>query len=137
MSFCQLGAIGKLFRPDILPAYASFIHIFWNKKPLDWLQVCNSSLKQSCYWELRSYILIIVNSLDNFILLPIIKFWLDPKRFRRKKFLFLLPYNSYIFQRDFLSTTYCSPETSNLKCNKRLKTRLLQVKPSLFQHIGR
>jgi len=38
LSFCVLGAIGKLFRARTLPSYASFIHIFWNRKPLDWLQ---------------------------------------------------------------------------------------------------
>ncbi|XP_076799859.1 alpha-1,3-mannosyl-glycoprotein 4-beta-N-acetylglucosaminyltransferase A-like [Clavelina lepadiformis] len=39
ISFCNLGAIGKLFRAETLPSYASFIHTFWNKKPLDWLQL--------------------------------------------------------------------------------------------------
>lgn len=39
ISFCGLGAIGKLFRRRTLPSYASFLHTFWNAKPLDWLQV--------------------------------------------------------------------------------------------------
>nr|XP_002127140.1 alpha-1,3-mannosyl-glycoprotein 4-beta-N-acetylglucosaminyltransferase A isoform X1 [Ciona intestinalis] len=39
VSFCSLGAIGKLFRARTLPSYAAFIHIFWNRKPLDWLQI--------------------------------------------------------------------------------------------------
>lgn len=48
LSFCNLGAIGKLFKARTLPSYAAFLHLFWNRKPLDWLQndyvnsmVCN------------------------------------------------------------------------------------------------
>lgn len=51
MSFCGLGAIGKLFRRRTLPAYASFLHTFWNAKPLDWLQVDFARAKICSYDE--------------------------------------------------------------------------------------
>jgi len=57
LSFCSLGAIGKLFHSSTLPSYASFLHMFWNRKPLDWLQsdyvnigVCTpDDLPQKCH----------------------------------------------------------------------------------------
>ncbi|XP_039272563.2 alpha-1,3-mannosyl-glycoprotein 4-beta-N-acetylglucosaminyltransferase A-like isoform X1 [Styela clava] len=62
LSFCGLGAIGKLFRRRTLPLYASFIHSFWNAKPLDWLQVdfarsriCSyDETEKTCFKRLKS-----------------------------------------------------------------------------------
>uniref|UniRef100_H2Z3K2 MGAT4 conserved region domain-containing protein n=1 Tax=Ciona savignyi TaxID=51511 RepID=H2Z3K2_CIOSA len=51
ISFCSLGAIGKLFRARTLPSYAAFIHIFWNRKPLDWLQLDYVSTQICSYDE--------------------------------------------------------------------------------------
>jgi len=63
LSFCSLGAIGKLFRRRTLPSYASFIHTFWNRKPLDWLQndyvaseLCSYDEKhENCIKQIRSH----------------------------------------------------------------------------------
>ena len=37
IEFCQLGAIGKLFKSSILPVVIQFLWLFYNDKPLDWL----------------------------------------------------------------------------------------------------
>jgi len=65
LSFCSLGAIGKLFRRRTLPSYASFIHTFWNRKPLDWLQndyvaaeLCSYDEKHEiCIKKIKSHML--------------------------------------------------------------------------------
>ncbi|XP_039258664.1 alpha-1,3-mannosyl-glycoprotein 4-beta-N-acetylglucosaminyltransferase A-like [Styela clava] len=50
ISYCQLGAIGKLLRREILPSMSTYFRLFWADKPLDWLmldymksRVCNDS----------------------------------------------------------------------------------------------
>merc|ERR1719419_100771 len=77
LSFCKAGSIGKLFRRKTLPKFASFIHMYYNKKPLDWLQYDFSTLDTCSYSE---------------------------------------PCNN---------------------CRKRMKDKIIDRKPSLFQHMGR
>lgn len=50
ISYCQLGAIGKLIRRELLPSLVTYFRLFWADKPLDWLlldymksRVCNES----------------------------------------------------------------------------------------------
>jgi len=51
LSFCRAGSISKLFRRKTLPKFASFVHMFYNKKPLDWLQYDFSTLDLCAYSE--------------------------------------------------------------------------------------
>lgn len=53
ISYCQLGAIGKLIRRDLLPSLIKYFQLFWSDKPLDWLifdylrgRVCDMSKTQ-------------------------------------------------------------------------------------------
>jgi len=77
LSYCQLGSIGKLFKRKTLPHFCGFIHTFWNRKPLDWLQ-----------WS-------------------------------------------------FAANEVCSYDEHCEVCNKKLRSRIVERRPAIFQHMGK
>ncbi|KAH8259393.1 hypothetical protein KR026_003455 [Drosophila bipectinata] len=50
MSFCDLGFIGKLFPAEVMRSFVSYVQLFYNDQPIDWLLHSFVSL-QSCRWE--------------------------------------------------------------------------------------
>ncbi|XP_034107316.1 alpha-1,3-mannosyl-glycoprotein 4-beta-N-acetylglucosaminyltransferase A [Drosophila albomicans] len=50
MSFCDLGFIGKLFRTEELQRFQSYVQLFYNDQPIDWLLQSYVKLK-CCRWD--------------------------------------------------------------------------------------
>ncbi|KAH8334744.1 hypothetical protein KR074_004217 [Drosophila pseudoananassae] len=50
MSFCDLGFIGKLFSAEVVSSFVSYVQLFYNDQPIDWLLHSFVAL-QSCRWE--------------------------------------------------------------------------------------
>nr|XP_043066186.1 alpha-1,3-mannosyl-glycoprotein 4-beta-N-acetylglucosaminyltransferase A [Drosophila bipectinata] len=50
MSFCDLGFIGKLFPAAGVRSFVSYVQLFYNDQPIDWLLHSFVAL-QSCRWE--------------------------------------------------------------------------------------
>ncbi|KAH8307181.1 hypothetical protein KR044_006540 [Drosophila immigrans] len=50
LSFCDLGFIGKLFRTEELQVFQSYVQIFFNDQPIDWLLQSYVKLR-CCRWD--------------------------------------------------------------------------------------